>query len=206
MPPYRLTLPLADGTVILVPMPCRIGARHHSPTVPVRGRGGDRTPTQSGGCAASGSADRSARTTTPPSVRPPWLSCHRCFNGRAQDLLLPHLFSPATGRGPPSVPPWVHKRSPSAEWTPSLPPSLLPSRPPPAGVTRDASPSEVKSGYRRLALQHHPDREAAGTEDVRWAAEPRRRLCPPGVRSPKHPRFMLHRMHQFFYDCRVGRG
>jgi curved DNA-binding protein CbpA len=34
-------------------------------------------------------------------------------------------------------------------------------------VTRDASPSEVKSGYRRLALQHHPDREAAGTEDVR---------------------------------------
>lgn len=39
------------------------------------------------------------------------------------------------------------------------------------GVRPDAADAEVKSAYRRLALQNHPDRVAALGEDVRKAAE-----------------------------------
>ena len=39
------------------------------------------------------------------------------------------------------------------------------------GVSPDATDSEVKSAYRRLALEHHPDKVAALGEDVRKAAE-----------------------------------
>ena len=39
------------------------------------------------------------------------------------------------------------------------------------GVSPDASDSEVKRAYRRLALEHHPDKVAALGEDVRRAAE-----------------------------------
>ena len=39
------------------------------------------------------------------------------------------------------------------------------------GVTADASDDEVKKAFRKLALQHHPDRVAALGEDIRKAAE-----------------------------------
>ena len=39
------------------------------------------------------------------------------------------------------------------------------------GVSPDASDAEVKRAYRRLALEHHPDKVAALGEDVRRAAE-----------------------------------
>ena len=39
------------------------------------------------------------------------------------------------------------------------------------GVSPDASDNEVKRAYRRLALEHHPDKVAALGEDVRRAAE-----------------------------------
>jgi DnaJ like chaperone protein len=39
------------------------------------------------------------------------------------------------------------------------------------GVSPDASDAEVKRAYRRLALNHHPDKVAALGEDVRKAAE-----------------------------------
>ena len=39
------------------------------------------------------------------------------------------------------------------------------------GVSPDASDDEVKRAYRRLALEHHPDKVAALGEDVRRAAE-----------------------------------
>jgi DnaJ like chaperone protein len=39
------------------------------------------------------------------------------------------------------------------------------------GVRPDASDDEVKRAYRRLALEHHPDKVAALGEDVRKAAE-----------------------------------
>ncbi len=39
------------------------------------------------------------------------------------------------------------------------------------GVTPEATDQEVKAAYRKLALQHHPDRVAALGEDVRKAAE-----------------------------------
>ena len=38
-------------------------------------------------------------------------------------------------------------------------------------ITPDASDEEVKRAYKRLALQHHPDRVAALGDDVRKAAE-----------------------------------
>ena len=39
------------------------------------------------------------------------------------------------------------------------------------GVSADASDAEVKKAYRKLALEHHPDRVAALGDDVRKAAE-----------------------------------
>ena len=39
------------------------------------------------------------------------------------------------------------------------------------GVSPDASDDEVKMAYRRLALEHHPDKVAALGEDIRRAAE-----------------------------------
>lgn len=39
------------------------------------------------------------------------------------------------------------------------------------GVSPDASDAEVKKAYRRLALEHHPDRVAKLGDDVRKAAE-----------------------------------
>ncbi|MBR1386917.1 MAG: DnaJ domain-containing protein [Alloprevotella sp.] len=39
------------------------------------------------------------------------------------------------------------------------------------GVSADATDAEVKAAYRKLALQHHPDRVASLGEDVRKAAE-----------------------------------
>jgi DnaJ like chaperone protein len=39
------------------------------------------------------------------------------------------------------------------------------------GVSPDASDEEVKKAYRKLALDHHPDRVSALGEDVKKAAE-----------------------------------
>ena len=39
------------------------------------------------------------------------------------------------------------------------------------GVSPDASDEEVKKAYRKLALDHHPDRVSALGEDVKRAAE-----------------------------------
>jgi DnaJ like chaperone protein len=39
------------------------------------------------------------------------------------------------------------------------------------GVSPNASDEEVKKAYRRLALEHHPDKVAALGEDIRKAAE-----------------------------------
>lgn len=39
------------------------------------------------------------------------------------------------------------------------------------GLTPQATDDEVKKAYRRLALEHHPDRVAKLGEDVRRAAE-----------------------------------
>ena len=39
------------------------------------------------------------------------------------------------------------------------------------GITPDASDDEVKKAYRRLALEHHPDKVSALGEDIRKAAE-----------------------------------
>ena len=39
------------------------------------------------------------------------------------------------------------------------------------GVSPDATNDELKKAYRRLALEHHPDKVAALGEDVRRAAE-----------------------------------
>jgi len=39
------------------------------------------------------------------------------------------------------------------------------------GVSPNATDDEVKKAYRRLALEHHPDKVAALGEDIRRAAE-----------------------------------
>ena len=39
------------------------------------------------------------------------------------------------------------------------------------GVSADATDEELKKAYRRLALEHHPDRVAKLGDDVRKAAE-----------------------------------
>jgi DnaJ like chaperone protein len=39
------------------------------------------------------------------------------------------------------------------------------------GVSTDATDAEVKRAYRKLALNHHPDKVAALGEDIRKAAE-----------------------------------
>ena len=39
------------------------------------------------------------------------------------------------------------------------------------GITPEATDSEVRAAYRKLALAHHPDRVATLGEDVRQAAE-----------------------------------
>lgn len=39
------------------------------------------------------------------------------------------------------------------------------------GVSKNATPEELKKAYRKLALEHHPDRVAKLGDDVRRAAE-----------------------------------
>lgn len=39
------------------------------------------------------------------------------------------------------------------------------------GVDKNATPEELKKAYRKLALEHHPDRVAKLGDDVRRAAE-----------------------------------
>ena len=39
------------------------------------------------------------------------------------------------------------------------------------GITADANDDEVKAAYRRMALNHHPDRVATLGDDIRKAAE-----------------------------------
>ena len=39
------------------------------------------------------------------------------------------------------------------------------------GLTVEASAEEVRRAYRRLALQHHPDKNRGGSEDEHNAAE-----------------------------------
>ena len=72
------------------------------------------------------------------------------------------------------------------------------------GVSPDASDDEVKKAYRKLALEHHPDKVAALGEDVRKAAEKNEKAgdcCTRGFRGQGFAACLLRAL--FISHCRV---